>query len=61
MNANVSFVFNIHTVLIHVPYDGTYDDAVQRAKEYLHHEGVSIDGVQEINVEDCDTFGMVSE
>ena len=61
MNADVSFVFNVHTVLINVPSDGTYDDAVQRANEYLHHEGVSIDGVQEINVEDSDTLGMVSD
>ncbi len=61
MNADVFFVFNIHTVVITVSYDGTYNDAVQRAKEYLHHEGVSIDGVYEINVEDSDTLGMVSE
>lgn len=61
MNADVIFVFNVHTVFINVPYDGTYDDAVQRAKEYLHHESVSIDGVQEINVQDSDTLRVVSE
>ena len=60
-HADVFFVFDVYTILVNVPYDGTYNDAVQRAIEWLHHDDVSVDGATEIYVEDTDTLGLVSE
>ena len=62
MHADVQFVFDRYCILITVPYDGTYNDAVQLAKEVLIQDGVMhLDTVHEINVEDSETLRMVED